>query len=248
MKSSRKLLPTVLGAALLFSGAAQGKTLIYCSEGSPEGFDPALYTSGTTFDASSRTIYNKLVEFKRGTTNIVPALAESWSVSGDGKEYTFKLRKGVKFHTTSFFTPTRDFNADDVVFSFARQLKKSHAWNQYTAGAAWEYFNGMSMPKLLKDIVKVDDYTVKFVLTRQEAPMIANLGMDFASILSKEYADKLAAAGKKVDLKQPGQGLVIKCCPGQLTRYADTCIRADQVETTRNVVDFIDEFCRGRRV
>ncbi len=85
----------MVGASLaILAGAASAKTFVYCSEGSPEGFDPALYTSGTTFDASSRQIYNKLVEFERGTTNIGPALAESWSVSDDGLEFTFKLRPG----------------------------------------------------------------------------------------------------------------------------------------------------------
>jgi len=198
----RLLLASTLLAATMLGGSAFAKTLVHCSEGSPEGFDPALYTAGTTFDASSRHVYNKLVEFERGTTKIAPALAESWDISDDGLTYTFKLRKGVKFHTTDFFTPTRDMNADDVVFTFARQFDKKHAWHQYVAGASWEYFNGMSMPKLLKSIEKVDDYTVKFVLNRPEAPMIANLGMDFASIFSKEYADQLAKAGKMQDLNQ----------------------------------------------
>ncbi len=89
-----------VAATLALATAAQAKTLVYCSEGSPEGFNPSLYTAGTTFDASSRPIFNRLVEFERGTTKIVPALAESWEVSSDGLEYTFKLRKGVKFHTT----------------------------------------------------------------------------------------------------------------------------------------------------
>ena len=71
------------------------------------------------------------------------------------------------------------FNADDVVFSFKRQLDTNHPFHGVTEGAEYEYFNGMSMPALLKDVVKVDDYTVKFVLNRPEAPMIANLGMDF---------------------------------------------------------------------
>ena len=199
----RMLLAGVFAGAVLVSGSVvQAKTLVHCSEGSPEGFDPALYTAGTTFDASSRSVYNRLVEFERGTTKIGPALAESWTVSKDGLEYTFKLRKGVKFHTTSYFKPTRDMNADDVVFSFMRQLRKDHPWHKYTAGTAWEYFNGMSMPKLLKEVKKVDDMTVKFLLNRPEAPMIANLGMDFASIMSKEYADQLAKAGKKEDLNQ----------------------------------------------
>ncbi|MFD2273220.1 ABC transporter substrate-binding protein [Undibacterium arcticum] len=61
-------------------------------------------------------MYNRLVEFDRGNLNIVPALADSWDVSPDGLTYTFKLRKGVKFHSSAKFKPTRDFNADDVLF------------------------------------------------------------------------------------------------------------------------------------
>ena len=114
--------------------------------------------------------------------------------------------KGVKFHTTDYFTPTRDFNADDVVFSFKRMLDKNSPWYQYTAGAAYEYFDGMDMPALLKDVVKVDDMTVKFVLNKPDAPMIANLAMDFASIQSKEYADKLAAGDQKDMLNQQPVG------------------------------------------
>jgi dipeptide transport system substrate-binding protein len=206
MKRTRLFLATMLATTMLAAGSASAKTLIYCSEGSPEGFDPAPYTAGTTFNASSRPLYNRLVEFERGTTNIIPGLAESWEVSDDSLTYTFKLRKGVKFHTTDFFTPTRDFNADDVLFTFERQLKKDHPWNQYTAGIAWEYFDGMDMPALIKSIEKVDDYTVKFNLTRPEAPMIANLAMDLASIMSAEYAAKLEAEGKKEMLNQQPVG------------------------------------------
>ena len=193
------LMATVFAAG--FAVAADAKTLVFCSEGSPEGFDPGPYTTGTTMDASSQAVYNRLVEFVKGTTQVGPGLAESWDVSPDGLEYTFHLRKGVKFQTTAYFTPTRDFNADDVIFTFERQWKKDNAFFNY-AGGNWEYFTGMSMPDLLKSITKVDDSTVKFTLTRPEAPMIANLAMDFASILSKEYADKLAAANKKDQLNQ----------------------------------------------
>ncbi len=184
----------VATAAVLLASSVHAKTLVFCSEGSPEGFTPALYTAGTTFDASSRQIFNKLVEFDIGTTTIIPGLAESWTVSSDGLEYTFKLRKGVKFHSIKGFTPTRDFNADDVLFSFNRQFSKDHPYNM-VSGGNYEYFNGMSMPDLLKEVKKVDSNTVRFVLNRPEAPMIANLAMDFASIHSAEYADKMAAAG-----------------------------------------------------
>ena len=57
------------------AGKAVAKTLIYCSEGSPEGFNPQYYTTGTTFDAVSVPMFNRLVEFDTGTTNIVPGLA-----------------------------------------------------------------------------------------------------------------------------------------------------------------------------
>jgi dipeptide transport system substrate-binding protein len=183
-----------VAAMFLFATGGQAKTLIFCSEGSPEGFTPSLYTAGTTFDASSRQIYNRLAEFEIGTTKIIPGLAESWKVSDDGLQYTFNLRRGVKFHTTKNFTPSRDFNADDVLFSFMRQFDKSHPYHM-VSGGAYEYFNGMSMPDLINKIEKLDDYTVRFTLNRPEAPMIANLAMDFASIHSAEYADKMAAAG-----------------------------------------------------
>jgi dipeptide transport system substrate-binding protein len=174
--------------------SAMAQALVYCSEGSPEGFDPALYTSGTTFDAASHPIYNRLAEFKVGTTETIPGLAESWEVAEDGLSVTFNLRQGVKFHSNADFTPTRDFNADDVIFSFDRQGNPENPYNQ-VSGGTWEYFSGMSMPDLIDNMERVDDYTVKFNLTRPEAPIIANMAMDFASIVSKEYADAMMEAG-----------------------------------------------------
>jgi len=211
------------GVAALMTAAfpTHGKTLIFCSEGSPEGFNPQLYTAGTTFNASSRQIYNRLVEFERGTTETVPALAESWTVSDDGVVYTFRLRRGVKWHETPWFKPTRDFNADDVVFSFDRQLRKDHPYHK-VSGGSYEYFNGMDMPNLLKSVEKIDDHTVRFTLNQPEAPFIADLGMDFASILSAEYADRMLAAGtpEKVNLEPVGTG------PFQFVNYQkDAVIR-----------------------
>lgn len=210
MRKTKTLIAAFCGATLLMAGVNAGaasKTLVFCSEGSPEGFNPAFYTAGTTFDASSRQIFDKLSAFKRGSTEIEPGLAEKWDISADGTEYTFHLRKGVKFHTTPNFTPTRDFNADDIVFTFKRQLDKEHPYHKI-GGGKYEYFNSNSMPELIKDIVKVDDYTVKFLLNRPEAPMIAHLAMDFASVHSAEYADKMMKAGTpdKVDMEPVGTG------------------------------------------
>ncbi len=200
-----RLLPVLLLLAMV--GQVQAKTLVYCSEGSPEGFNPALYTSGTTFDATSKNVFEGLTHFKQGTTELEPGMAESWTVSADALTYTFKLRKGVKFHSAKHFKPTRDMNADDIIYTFERQWKKDHPFYAISGGN-YEYFNGMSMPDLLSKIEKVDDYTVKFVLNRPEAPMLANLGMDFAVIQSAEYADVMMKAGtpKKVDQWPIGTG------------------------------------------
>ncbi|MGB3242908.1 MAG: ABC transporter substrate-binding protein [Sulfitobacter sp.] len=202
--SLKHTIATGLLMATMGAGAS-AQSLVYCSEGSPEGFDPALYTAGTTFDASSHPIYDHLTEFKVGTTEVLPGLAESWEVSDDGKTVTFTLRQGVKFHSNDQFTPTRDFNAEDVIFSFDRQGNPDNAYNSYSGGT-WEYYGGMSMPDLVESIEKVDDYTVVFHLTRPEAPFIANMAMDFASIVSKEYADAMMEAGTPEMLNQAPVG------------------------------------------
>ena len=192
--------------ALGMAGAAQAKTLVYCSEGSPENFNPQINTTGTSFDAA-RPVYDQLVEFERGTTNVVPGLAEKWEVSSDGLTVTFHLRKGVKWQSNANFKPTRDFNADDVLFSFNRMWKEDNPYHK-VSGGAYDYFNDMGMPDLLTAIDKVDDNTVKFTLKEPNAPIVANLAMDFATILSAEYADAMLKAGtpEKIDQEPIGTG------------------------------------------
>ncbi len=201
MKKNLIAMTMLAGSMMLSSTAFAGGTLVYCSEGSPEGFDPALYTAGTTFDASANTMFDGLVNFRVGTTQVVPGVAESWEISADGKELTFKLRSGVKFHSTDYFTPTRDLNADDVIFSFNRQMDKEDPFNKLANGS-FPYFDGMDMGNLIKDIVKVDDLTVKFVLDHPEAPIVSNMAMAFASIQSAEYAASLVKSGNLGDLNQ----------------------------------------------
>jgi dipeptide transport system substrate-binding protein len=127
-------------AAVAAAPVAAKGTLVYCSEGSPEGFQPQFFSTGTTFDAVSVPMFNRLVEFEIGTTNIIPALAESWTVAPDGKTYTFRLRRGVKFHSSANFRPTRDFNADDVLFSWYRMADDNHPFHKFTAGQTFAYF------------------------------------------------------------------------------------------------------------
>src|SRR5690606_41980023 len=128
----RLLISAVLVVAgVCLGAAAQARTLVYCADASPEGFDPARYVSATTLDASSQAIYNRLLEFQPGTTRLQPALAESFEVSPDGLTYTFHLRTGVRFHETAYFTPKRNLNADDVVFSLSRQFDKKNPYYAY---------------------------------------------------------------------------------------------------------------------
>jgi dipeptide transport system substrate-binding protein len=200
MTSLKKFsLALLLGTVL--AGGAQAKSLVYCSEGSPENFTPAMNTTGTSLDAA-RPVYNQLVQFVPGTTEVEPGLAEKYEVSADGLTLTFKLRAGVKFHSgVNGFTPTRDFNADDVLFSFNRQWKEDHPFHK-VSGGAFDYFNDMGMPDLLASIEAPDPMTVVMKLNAPNAPIFANLAMDFATIQSAEYADFLMKAGKPEQFDQ----------------------------------------------
>jgi dipeptide transport system substrate-binding protein len=175
------------------------KTLVFCSEGSPAGFDSAQYTTSVEFTAGSYTVYNRLVEFVQGGTDIEPGLAEKWDVSPDGLQYTFHLRHGVKFQTTSFFKPTREFNADDVVFTFQRMLDPDQPFHK-AYPVPFPYFSDLGLVKNVDKIEALDPYTVRFTLKMVDAPFLQQIAMPFASILSAEYTDQLLKAGKASDI------------------------------------------------
>ncbi|WP_213879189.1 ABC transporter substrate-binding protein [Pseudomonas sp. dw_358] len=205
-----------LAAALLGASiGVQAKPLVVCTEASPEGFDIVQYTTATTADAASETIFNRLVDFTPGTTDTQPGLAERWEISPDGTQYTFHLRHGVKFQTTDYFKPTREMNADDVLWSFQRQLDPRHPWHD-KAPLGFPYFESMGLQNLITAIDKLDDYTVRFTLKRAEAPFLRDMAMGFASIYSSEYADQLLKAGKtdEINSKPVGTG------PFILVRYS----------------------------
>ena len=197
------VIPFLVGASLLASApfAHAATNLVFCSEGSPAGFDPGQYTTGTDFDASAETIYNRLSQFERGSTQVEPGLATSWDISPDNLTYTFHLRDGVKFHTTPYFTPTRDFNADDVLFTFNRMLDKDMPFRK-AYPTEFPYFTDMGMDKNIAKVEKLDDKTVKFTLNTVDAAFIQNMAMHFASIESAEYADKLLKEGRPADINQ----------------------------------------------
>lgn len=199
--------PLILFISTLFflSGQSAEKTFIYCSEGSPVAFNPQVTTDGTSSNASSYTIYNRLVDFKEGTTEVIPSLAQSFEISKDKKTYVFKLRKGVSFHTTSYFTPTREFNADDVLFSFKRQMDKESPFH-LVGGGIYEYFQSMEMDKVIESVEKIDSHSVRINLTKPNAAFLANMAMPFMSILSLEYAEKLIREKNKDKIDQSPVG------------------------------------------
>ncbi len=221
------LLPSFVFTSCSLKKSKKSKTFVYCSEGSPTIFNPQLASDGPSFDASSAPIYNRLLDFTEGTTDLIPSLAESWKISADGLVYNLSLRKEVKYQTTPYFTPTRDFNADDVLFTFNRMMDKENPYHKVNGGG-YEYFVSMSMGELIKSVEKVGDYEIKITLTKPEAPFLANLAMNFMSILSKEYADDLASVDRKedIDTKPVGTG------PFKFKKYVkDTLIRFEKHES-----------------
>jgi dipeptide transport system substrate-binding protein len=194
-KSSRRQMACLV--ALLLAGTVHAAgTMSYCIGDAPEGFDPAQYETTSTFDAAGITLYDQLVRLPPGSSQPQPGLAESWQISGDGLSVTMRLRRGVKFHTTPWFKPTRDMNADDVLFSIRRMLDKNHPGHA-AARNGFIYWEGMSMSSLVVAVDKLDEMTVRFTLTRPEAPFLANFAISsIGSVFSAEYAEQLMKAGK----------------------------------------------------
>ncbi len=170
--------------------------LVYCSEGNPESFNPQLVTSGTTVDATSQQLYDGLVDYDARTGEMTPSLATSWHLSDDEKVYTFELRQGVQFHRSDIFTPTRNFNADDVLFSFNRIIDTDNPYH-FVSKSGYPFFQSIGFAELIDDIEKIDDYHVAFHLKHKDASFLSNLATGFAVILSKEYADQLQRTGQE---------------------------------------------------
>ncbi|MGD9236212.1 MAG: ABC transporter substrate-binding protein, partial [Desulfobacterales bacterium] len=160
-----------------------GGTLIFGRGGDSVGLDPAYETDGNSFMICDN-LYEALVAYEDESTQLEPGLAESWTISPDGKTYTFKLRKGVKFHDG---TP---FNADAVVFSIGRMMKERNVkfhgkgWDIPAQERTPEYWVSMEMDDTIGAIEATGEYEVVFKLKRVEAPFLANMGMDFADIIS----------------------------------------------------------------
>ena len=141
------------------------KTLVYSQGADPRGLDPAYVDDGESAKVIVN-VYEGLLKYKEGSTDIQASLATDWKVSDDGKEYTFNLRKNVKFQDG---TP---FNADAVVFSVERQLPP-----KATEDMPYASFTYGPVAK----IEKTGDYSVKFTLKNKYTPFLANLAMALAA-------------------------------------------------------------------
>src|SRR5262247_2734094 len=120
------LLVACMALALLAPApvSAAKKKILHFAAKEPESLDPHSSTQGPV-QAMARFIYRGLTRFaikdgKVTTSEVEPDLAESWTVSDDGTEWTFKLHKGVQFHKGF-----GEMTAEDVKFSFERQMKKT---------------------------------------------------------------------------------------------------------------------------
>jgi dipeptide transport system substrate-binding protein len=168
-------------------------TLRFCAAGSPKTFDPAMTDSGIDHVAHL-PIFSTLVEVQRGTDQLIPGLATSWTVSPDGLAYIFELRRGVSWHTAEGFKPTREFNADDVLFTFGRLLSRDSAFakafpsvSPYVVSFGWE--------KLVTQVEKLGDHQVRITLAERDASFLSALSFSFTMIQSAELGGQLLKAG-----------------------------------------------------
>ncbi len=158
--------------------AVKGGTLTWGRGGDSVTLDLAQATDGESIKAGIQVLEN-LVIFGKDSMIVEPQLATSWEVSKDGLVWTFKLRKGVKFHDG---TP---FNANAVKVSFERVIDKNHPFYKY---GTWRY------PALglgpVKEVKVIDDYTVALRTEKPYAPLVANLALWLCPILSPAAIEK----------------------------------------------------------
>ena len=190
----RYALLATLALMLAAAAALAAKPLVYCADASPEGFDPALWDSSSTGNVTSQ-IFQGLVNFRRGTAVLEPRLATHWTVSPDAKTFSFTLRRGVKFHGTPYFTPTREFNADDVMFSFTRLIDPQQPFNR-AFPATYVYPQSLGLAQMIAGIDRVGDFEVRFRLHKPNVNFLGYFASSFAGIHSAEYAAQLLAQGR----------------------------------------------------
>jgi len=145
----------ILGGALMVGAPARAQVLEIATDQSPVGLDPHVATSFATQLVTS-TVYEGLTAIDAGL-HVVPALAESWTVSPDGKTYRFRLRAGAMFHNGRAMTPA------DVVASVVR-VRDPKTGSPYASR-----FTGVTA-------VEPDgDGAVRFTLAQPSAPFLGQI-------------------------------------------------------------------------
>jgi len=157
--------------------------LVYGSGGQPVNLEPGNVTDGNSIVVQDQ-LYDRLLTFKPGTTDLEPALATSWSATPDGKTWTFKLRQGVKFHDG---TP---LDAAAVQFNVERWWDPKHPNGYRNAGKIYEIwqqiFGGFKgeADSLLQAVNVVDQSTLQFVLKQPFAAFPSAIASGFFGIAS----------------------------------------------------------------
>ncbi|MFC1507870.1 ABC transporter substrate-binding protein, partial [Pseudomonadota bacterium] len=185
----------------------RSRGFVYCGQDTPTTFNPQLTDGGLTVDTLAAQIFDRLLLLDPVSHQPLPGLARSWSVSDDGLEYTFALRKGIEFQSTDWFKPSRQLNAQDVIFSFKRVIEPNHPFHK-VSGGRYPWFESLDFSRLIEDIQALDSHTVKFTLNRPDNTFLSNLATSYAVIYSQEYGQQLFKAGQlnQLDMKPIGTG------------------------------------------
>ncbi|ELX8378729.1 ABC transporter substrate-binding protein SapA [Providencia vermicola] len=180
---------------------------IYCVNGIVTTFNPQLASSGLIVDPLAAQIYDRLLDVDPFTYRLIPEVASKWEVLDNGATYRLTLRKDVKFQETPWFTPTRNMNADDVVFSFSRMFEVNHPYH-YISGGHYPYFDSLQFANSVQSVRKLNNYTVEFRLNAPDASFLWHLATHYAPILSAEYADHLSRINRQemIDWRPVGTG------------------------------------------
>jgi ABC-type transport system substrate-binding protein len=182
--------PALIGAApaLAAEDIKQGGTMTVTYKDDVSTLDPAIGYDWQNW-SMIKSLFDGLMDYEPGTTDLVTDLAESFEVSDDGMTYTFKLREGVKFHNG------REMTAADVKYSLDRVVNPE----TQSPGAGFfdsiEGFEAASAGEAdgLSGVEVVDDYTIRFKLSRPDAPFLHKLALNFAHVVPKEAVEEYGA-------------------------------------------------------
>lgn len=168
--------------------AKQGGAITITYKDDVATLDPAIGYDWQNW-SMIKSLFDGLMDYEPGTTNLKPDLAESYEISPDGKTFTFKLRHGVKFHNG------REMTADDVKYSLDRVTNpKTQSPGAGFFGSIKGYDDvAAGKATSLSGITVVDPYTVKFELTRPDATFLHVMAINFSHVVPKEEVEKYGA-------------------------------------------------------